>query len=132
MDMYLPRKNLNLFTKAKYLQFSQAALLTTAKLKEKISLYFFTLLLLFSYLLLLLLVCLFYYFFFTSCIGFSKNKIVSSPAQKGVIHWRGGGELTIKNVVFFCSDKLQPHRKISTRLTTLHDWTGLFFTHRND
>ena len=130
MDMYLPRKNLNLFTKAKYLQFSQAALLTTAKLKEKISLYLFNLLLLFSFVLLLLFVCLF--LFFTSFIGFSKNKILSSPAQKDVIHWRGGGKLTIKNVVLFCSDKLQPHKKISTRLTTLHDWTGLFFTHRND
>ena len=94
-----------MFTKARYLQFSQAALLTTAKLKEKISLYFFNLKVVVVFFLLLL---LFVYLFFTGFIGFSKNKILSSPAQKCVIHWRGGGELTIKNVVLFCSDKLQP------------------------
>ena len=71
-------ENLNLFTKAKYLQFSQAALLTAAKLKEKISLNFFNLLLLF--LICCCCYCLFGYLFIFLLVSSASLKIKFFPA----------------------------------------------------
>lgn len=79
-----------MFTKARYLQFSQAALLTTAKLKEKISLYFFNLkVVVVFFLLLLLFVCLFIYFLLVSS---ASLKIKFFPALHKRVSSIGGEE----------------------------------------